>query len=109
MSLNLLLRFMQAGLSISIIKSIQQVVKSMSINSMQKKKEGLCMLKVAMAYDNFDINFKTSEPMIMHHLSFVSATSVMAIPHNDVRIVQERCESPCANRPYLLLKPMWAH
>ncbi|KAI9437345.1 hypothetical protein BJY52DRAFT_1230190 [Lactarius psammicola] len=33
-----------------------------------------------MAYDNFDINFKTSEPTIAHCSSFVSATSATAIP-----------------------------
>ena len=68
-----------AGLSISI-KSIQQAVKLMSINSAWKIKENLCTLKVAMAYDNFDINFKTSELTIAHRSSFVSATSATAIP-----------------------------
>jgi hypothetical protein len=68
-----------AGLSISI-KSIQWAVKSMSIDSAQKIKEGLRTLKVAMAYDNFNISFKTSEPTIAHQSSFVSATSATAIP-----------------------------
>ncbi|KAI9430086.1 hypothetical protein BJY52DRAFT_1133667 [Lactarius psammicola] len=68
-----------AGLSISI-KSIQRAVKSMSTDSAQKIRESLRSLKVAMAYDNFDINFKTLEPTIAHCSSFVSATSATAIP-----------------------------
>ena len=68
-----------AGLSISIM-SIHWAVKSMSVDSVWKIKEGLHTLKVAMAYDNFDINFKTSEPTIAHRSTFVSATSATAIP-----------------------------
>ena len=52
----------------------------MLIDSARKIKENLRTLKVAMAYDNFDINFKTSEPTIAHRSSFVSATSATAIP-----------------------------
>ncbi|KAH9011519.1 hypothetical protein EDB83DRAFT_2580346, partial [Lactarius deliciosus] len=68
-----------AGLSISI-KSIQRAVKSMSNDSALRIKESLRTLKVAIAYDNFDINFKTSEPTLTHQSSFVSATSATAIP-----------------------------
>ncbi|KAI9437120.1 hypothetical protein BJY52DRAFT_1130113, partial [Lactarius psammicola] len=68
-----------AGLSISI-KSIQRAVKSMSKDSAHRIKESLRSLKVAIAYDNFDINFKTSEPTLTHQSSFVSATSATAIP-----------------------------
>ncbi|KAF8270415.1 hypothetical protein EI94DRAFT_1571665, partial [Lactarius quietus] len=68
-----------AGLSISI-KSIQWAVKSMSMDSAHKIRDSLHTLKVAMAYNNFDINFKTSEPTIAHCLNFVSATSATAIP-----------------------------
>ena len=68
-----------AGLSISI-KSIQRAVKSMSADSAHRIKESLCSLKVGIAYDNFDINFKTSEPTLTHQSSFVSATSATAIP-----------------------------
>ncbi|KAI9452137.1 hypothetical protein BJY52DRAFT_1124627, partial [Lactarius psammicola] len=68
-----------AGLTISI-KSIQRAVKSMSIDSAHKIKTGLRSLKMAIAYDNFDINFKTSEPTLAHRSSFVSATSATAIP-----------------------------
>ena len=46
-----------AGLSISI-KSIQRAVKSMSMESAYRIKEGLRSLKVGIAYDNFNINFK---------------------------------------------------
>ncbi|KAF8257522.1 hypothetical protein EI94DRAFT_1629737, partial [Lactarius quietus] len=68
-----------AGLSISI-KSIQRAVKSMSIDSAHKIRDGLCTLKVAMAYDNFDINFKMSEPTVTHCSNFVSATLATVIP-----------------------------
>ncbi|KAH9015996.1 hypothetical protein EDB85DRAFT_1817773, partial [Lactarius pseudohatsudake] len=68
-----------AGLTISI-KSIQRAVKSMSIDSAHKIKTGLRSLKMAIAYDNFDINFKTSEPTLTHQSSFVSATSATAVP-----------------------------
>ena len=68
-----------AGLSISI-KSIQRAVKSMSADSAHRIKESLRTLKVSIAYDNFDINFKTSEPTLTHQSSFVSATSATAIP-----------------------------
>ncbi|KAH8987070.1 hypothetical protein EDB86DRAFT_2832403 [Lactarius hatsudake] len=68
-----------AGLSISI-KSIQRAVKSMSNDSAHRIKDSLRTLKVAIAYDNFNINFKTSEPTLTHQSSFVSATSATAIP-----------------------------
>ncbi|KAI9457458.1 hypothetical protein BJY52DRAFT_1120394 [Lactarius psammicola] len=68
-----------AGLSISI-KSIQRAVKSMLKDSAHRIKESLRSLKVAIAYDNFDINFKTFEPTLTHQSSFVSATSATAIP-----------------------------
>ncbi|KAH9019643.1 hypothetical protein EDB85DRAFT_1838807, partial [Lactarius pseudohatsudake] len=68
-----------AGLTISI-KSIQRAVKLMSIDSARKIKTGLRSLKMAIAYDNFDINFKTSEPTLTHQSSFVSATSATAVP-----------------------------
>jgi hypothetical protein len=67
------------GLSISI-KSIQRAVKSMSTDSANRIRGSLRSLKVAMAYDNFDINFKTSEPTLTHQTTFVSATSATAIP-----------------------------
>ncbi|KAH9008731.1 hypothetical protein EDB85DRAFT_2163911 [Lactarius pseudohatsudake] len=68
-----------AGLTISI-KSIQRAVKLMSIDSARKIKTGLRSLKMVFAYDNFDINFKTSEPTLAHQSSFVSATSATTVP-----------------------------
>ncbi|KAI9440796.1 hypothetical protein H4582DRAFT_1811673, partial [Lactarius indigo] len=68
-----------AGLTISI-KSIQQAVRSMSIDSACKMKTGLCSLKMAITYDNFDINFETLEPMLAHQSSFVSTMSAIAVP-----------------------------
>ncbi|KAH9173863.1 hypothetical protein EDB89DRAFT_1822620, partial [Lactarius sanguifluus] len=68
-----------AGLTISI-KSIQWAVKSMSIDSARKIKTGLCSLKMVVAYDNFDINFKTLEPTLTHQSSFMSATSATTVP-----------------------------
>ncbi|KAH9014974.1 hypothetical protein EDB85DRAFT_2076409 [Lactarius pseudohatsudake] len=68
-----------AGLTISI-KSIQRAVKSMSIDSARKIMTGLRSLKMAVAYNNFDINFKMSEPTLAHQSSFVSATSATAVP-----------------------------
>ncbi|KAH9023951.1 hypothetical protein EDB85DRAFT_1894530 [Lactarius pseudohatsudake] len=79
-----------AGLSISI-KSIQRAVKSMSNDSACRIKESLRTLKVAIAYDNFDINFKTSEPTLTHQSSFVSTTSATAIPLvcvEDIEVLQ---------------------
>lgn len=43
-------------------------------------KQGIRSLKVSFAYDNFDINFKTSKPTIGHHSTFVSATSATSLP-----------------------------
>jgi len=52
----------------------------MSMDSTHKIKKGLHSLKMAISYDNFDINFKTSEPTLAHQSSFVSTTSATAIP-----------------------------
>jgi hypothetical protein len=52
----------------------------MSRDSARRIRDGLRTLKVGMAYINFDINFKTSEPTLSHHLSFMSTTSATAIP-----------------------------
>ncbi|KAG1825586.1 uncharacterized protein BJ212DRAFT_1294993 [Suillus subaureus] len=59
------------GLSISIT-SIHNAVHLMSKEIAANIKQGIQSLKVSFAYDNFDINFKTSEPTIGHHLTFVS-------------------------------------
>lgn len=39
---------------------------------------------MAFAYDNFDIAFKVAKPTVEHDSSFVSATSVTAIPIMDM-------------------------
>ncbi|KAG2110196.1 hypothetical protein BD769DRAFT_1334142, partial [Suillus cothurnatus] len=51
-----------AGLLISIT-SIHNAIHSMSKEIAANIKQGICIwsLKVSVAYDNFDINFKTSE------------------------------------------------
>ncbi|KAH8977876.1 hypothetical protein EDB92DRAFT_1808094 [Lactarius akahatsu] len=79
-----------AGLTISI-KSIHRAVKSMSIDSAHKIKTGLCSLKMAVAYDNFDINFKTLEPTLAHQSSFVSAMSATAVPLIGVDNIDALC------------------
>ena len=63
----------------------------MSIDSACKIKTGLRSLKTAIAYDNFDINFKTSEPTLAHQSSFVSATSATSIPLVGVDNVNVLC------------------
>jgi hypothetical protein len=68
-----------AGLSISLT-SIHSAVKSLSLEASRKIKAAVRTLATAFAYDNFDINFKSSEPTVEHPSSFVSATSATAIP-----------------------------
>ena len=68
-----------AGLSISLL-SIHNAVKSLSREAGQKIQAAVQTLKTSFAYDNFDINFKSSEPTIECPSTFVSATSATAIP-----------------------------
>ncbi|KAM6504000.1 hypothetical protein JOM56_000943 [Amanita muscaria] len=68
-----------AGLSISLT-SIHSAVKSLSQDAARKIKAALRTLTTALAYDNFDINFKSPEPTVERPSSFVSATSATAIP-----------------------------
>jgi len=68
-----------AGLSISL-SSIHNAVKSLSRDAGRKLKEAVRTLQTAFAYDNFDINFKSSEPTVERPATFVSATSATAIP-----------------------------
>ncbi|KAG1785761.1 uncharacterized protein HD556DRAFT_1232684, partial [Suillus plorans] len=68
-----------AGLSISVT-SIHNAVHSMSKEIAANIKQGIRSLKVSFAYDNFDIDFKTSEPTIGHRSTFVSATSATSLP-----------------------------
>jgi hypothetical protein len=68
-----------AGLSISL-SNIHKAVKSLSHDAGQKLKESVRTLQTAFAYDNFNINFKSSEPTVERPATFVSATSATAIP-----------------------------
>ncbi|KAF8961387.1 hypothetical protein BDZ97DRAFT_1664374, partial [Flammula alnicola] len=68
-----------SGLSISLT-AIHQAVKSLSKEASIRLKSAVRSLQTAFAYDNFDIAFKTAQPTVEHHNSFVSATSATAIP-----------------------------
>ncbi|KAF9565290.1 hypothetical protein CPC08DRAFT_617048, partial [Agrocybe pediades] len=72
-----------AGLSISLT-SIHRAVKSLSQDAATKLKASIRTLQTSLAYDNFDMHFKTSQPTIEHGSTFVSATSATAIPLFDV-------------------------
>lgn len=62
------------------MSSIHKAVKSLSHDAGRKLKEAVRTLQTAFAYDNFDINFKSSEPTVERPATFVSATSATAIP-----------------------------
>ncbi|KII91005.1 hypothetical protein PLICRDRAFT_64202, partial [Plicaturopsis crispa FD-325 SS-3] len=68
-----------AGLSISL-RSIHRAITSLSMQANEKIKATVRTLTTALAYDNFDITFKTAQPTIEHQSTFVSATSATAIP-----------------------------
>jgi hypothetical protein len=51
-----------AGLSVSL-STIHAAIKSLSIEASIKIKDTARTLTAAFAYDNFDINFQTSQPM----------------------------------------------
>lgn len=68
-----------AGLSVSLT-SIHNAVSSLSKEASIKIKRTVRTLTAGFAYDNFDINFKTSQPTIEHQTNFVSATSATVIP-----------------------------
>lgn len=69
-----------AGLSISL-SSIHAAVTSLSENATKLIKAAVRTLTTSLAYDNFDINFTTSQsPTLEHQTTFVSATSATAIP-----------------------------
>ncbi|KAG1854537.1 hypothetical protein F4604DRAFT_1883343 [Suillus subluteus] len=68
-----------AGLSISI-SSIHSAVQSVSNQMSARIRRAVRSLQSAFAYDNFDIDFKTEQPTLEHHLNFVSATSATVIP-----------------------------
>ena len=68
-----------ASLSISLT-SIHTAVKSLSQDAAHKIKAAVCTLTMVLANNNFDINFKSSEPTVECPSSFISATSATAIP-----------------------------
>ncbi|KAG1891476.1 hypothetical protein F4604DRAFT_1566986, partial [Suillus subluteus] len=68
-----------AGLSIST-QSIMTAVKSLSKEASVQIKRAVRTLTTALAYDNFDIDFKTAQPTIEHQSQFISSTSATAIP-----------------------------
>ncbi|KIJ10208.1 hypothetical protein PAXINDRAFT_86395, partial [Paxillus involutus ATCC 200175] len=68
-----------AGLSISA-SSINNAVDSLSKESASAVKKSLQTLQTALAYDNFDIDFKTAQPTVEHQSTFISSTSATAIP-----------------------------
>jgi hypothetical protein len=68
-----------AGLSISL-SSIHCSVKSLSKEAEEKVRLEIQTLKTSVAYDNFDVHFKTSQPTLKHQSKFVSATLETLIP-----------------------------
>lgn len=68
-----------AGLSISLT-SIHNAVTSLSKEAAVKIRDTVRTLTAAFAYDNFDINFQTTEPTIENQTTFISATSATVIP-----------------------------
>ncbi|EGO05097.1 hypothetical protein SERLA73DRAFT_68739 [Serpula lacrymans var. lacrymans S7.3] len=67
-----------AGLSVSL-SSIYQAIVSLSKDTSSQMKKALHSLCTAIAYNNFDIDFKTAQPTVEKSGSFVSATSATAI------------------------------
>ncbi|KIJ09297.1 hypothetical protein PAXINDRAFT_24489, partial [Paxillus involutus ATCC 200175] len=68
-----------AGLSISV-SSIDNAIESLSNESSLAIRKSIQTLQTALAYDNFDIDFKTAQPTVEQPSTFVSATSATAIP-----------------------------
>ena len=56
------------------------MIRSLSKEAEKKIRETMQTLTTLIAYDNFDINFETSEPTAEKKSVFVSATSATAIP-----------------------------
>lgn len=71
--------FAHAGLSIST-RSIHNATKSLSKEAEKNVRKTMRTLTALLAYDNFDIYFKSSQPVIEHQSRFVSATSATVIP-----------------------------
>ncbi|KAF6746607.1 hypothetical protein DFP72DRAFT_752538, partial [Ephemerocybe angulata] len=68
-----------SGLSVSLA-SIHRIVKSFSAKAIARIKASVRTMRSSYAYDNFDINFKISQPTVEHPSPFVSATSATVIP-----------------------------
>jgi hypothetical protein len=68
-----------ASFSISLT-SIHRAIKSLLQDASHKIQMAVHTLTMVIAYDNFDINFKSLEPTMECPSSFVSTTSAMAIP-----------------------------
>ncbi|KAG1720152.1 hypothetical protein EDB19DRAFT_1836153 [Suillus lakei] len=68
-----------AGLSLSL-SSISNAVTSMSSEISSRIKHAVRSLKSVFAYDNFDINFKMSQPTLQRQTTFISATSATTVP-----------------------------
>ncbi|KAG1846615.1 hypothetical protein DFJ58DRAFT_624202, partial [Suillus subalutaceus] len=70
-----------AHTSISIsTQSIAAAVRSLSKEANAQIKQAVWTLTTALAYDNFDIDFKTAQPTIEHQSQFISLTSATTIP-----------------------------
>ncbi|KIL64923.1 hypothetical protein M378DRAFT_58294, partial [Amanita muscaria Koide BX008] len=69
----------RAGLSVSV-STINNAISSLSKQASVILKSTVRTMTTAFAYDNFNMDFKTSEPTIEHSSSFISATSATAIP-----------------------------
>ncbi|KIK79759.1 hypothetical protein PAXRUDRAFT_160419, partial [Paxillus rubicundulus Ve08.2h10] len=65
-----------AGLSTSA-SSINNVVNSLSKESMCAIKKSVQTLQTAFAYDNFNIDFKTAQPTVEHQSTFFTQTSLL--------------------------------
>ena len=67
---------------VSLASSIIQLLcpKKWSRPLPMQDSSSIVYLTTALAYDNFDINFKSPEPTVEHPSSFVSVTSATAIP-----------------------------
>ncbi|KAG1897852.1 uncharacterized protein F5891DRAFT_916680, partial [Suillus fuscotomentosus] len=68
-----------AGLSVSI-SSIKKAVVSLSVKAGIHIKQSIHTLQMALTYNNFDIDFKTSQPTVEHQSTFISVISAMVIP-----------------------------
>ncbi|KAF8225666.1 hypothetical protein L208DRAFT_1305388, partial [Tricholoma matsutake] len=68
-----------AGFSISL-SSIHCSVKSLLKEAEEKVRSEMQTLQTSVAYNNFDVHFKTSQPMLKHQSKFISVTLATLIP-----------------------------